>query len=139
MAYGAVVSAPIVVHEPPPAGRRWTATDPSPEPPVSPALAASATVCRRFSPGSPSVLVGPAVSDLTSFAEFAVVQLPALSATRYRYCAHLPDATESGLVSAAQPAYAAQASLLTSAVWRSSAFDGAVAAEAQAVLVVPAD
>src|SRR3954468_4224292 len=29
-AYGAVVSLEIVVHEPPPAGRRWNATDASP-------------------------------------------------------------------------------------------------------------
>ena len=139
MAYGAVVSAPIVVHEPPPAGRRWNATDPSPEPPVSPALAASATVCRRFAPGSPSVLVGPAVSDLTSFAEFALVQLPALSATRYRYCAHLPDATESGLVAAVQPPYDEQVSLIRSPVCRSSAPEEASTSGSGPLFVVTAN
>src|SRR4051794_39851860 len=90
--YGEVVSVAIVVHEPPPAGRLWKATDARPEPPVSPAVLVSVTVWRRFAPGSSCALVGAATSDLTSSVDVAVVQLPALSAIRKRYCAHLPDA-----------------------------------------------
>ena len=82
MPYGVVVSLAIVVQEPPPAGRRWNATAARPEPPLSLALAESETVWCRLAPGSPSVLVGASGSDLTSFVDVAVVQLPALSAMR---------------------------------------------------------
>ena len=133
------MSLPMVVHEPPPAGRRWKATEASPEPPVSPAPAASATVWRRFAPGSPRELVGASVSDLTSFAEVAVVQLPALSATRYRYWAHLPDVTESGLVAGVQPPYDEHVSLMRSPVSRSSAADEASTSESEPLLVVIAN
>src|SRR5437879_6260191 len=129
----------MVVHEPPPAGRRWNATEASPEPPVSPAPEASATVWRRLAPGSPRELVGALVSDLTSFAEVAVVQLPALSAIRYRYRAHLPDATESGLVAAVQPPYDEHVSLMRSPVSRSSAADEALTSESGPLLVVIAN
>jgi hypothetical protein len=77
-----VLSVPIVVHEPPPAGRRWNATAARPEPPVSPAELVSATVPRRLAPGSSCALVGASVSDLTTLLEVAVLQLPALSAMR---------------------------------------------------------
>src|SRR5207302_73129 len=80
--YGNVPSVAIVVQEPLPDGRRWNATEVMPEPPVSLALAVSVTDWRRFAPGSSWLLVGAAVSDLTSLDDVAVVQLPALSATR---------------------------------------------------------
>ena len=76
------MSVSMVVQEPPPAGRRWNATDVSPEPPVSLAVALSVIDWRRFAPGSFWLLVGADVSDLTSLEEVAVVQLPALSAMR---------------------------------------------------------
>src|SRR5436190_3534694 len=129
----------MVVHEPPPAGRRWNVTEASPEPPVSPAPAPSATVWRRSAPGSPSELVGATVSDLTSFAEVAVVQLPASSAMRYRYRAHLPDATESGLAADVQPPYDEQMSLMRSPVSRSSAAEEASTSESGPLLVVTAN
>src|SRR5947207_2197256 len=138
-AYGGVVSVEMVVHEPPPAGRRWNATDASPEPSVSLAPAASATVCRRFAPGSPSELVGAPASDLASFVEVAVVQLPALSARRYRYCAHLPDATASGLVAGVQPPYEEHVSLIRSPVRRSSAADEASTSGSGPLFVVTAN
>ncbi len=72
----------IVVQLPPLDGLRSKATEAVPEPPVSPAEAVSVTVWRRFAPGSAWFDVGAAVSDLTSFEEVAVAQLPALSATR---------------------------------------------------------
>ena len=117
---GDVISVAIVVQEPPPAGRRWKATDARPEPPVSPADVVSVTVPRRFAPGSSCALVGASVSDLTSLLELAALQLPASSATRKRYCAHLPDATVSGLVTAVQPPYDEQVSFARSPVCRSS-------------------
>ena len=80
--YGALPSVAIVVHEPPIDGRRWNATEPVPEPPVSEALAASVIVWRRFVPGSVRLLVGASVSDLTTFGLVAVATLPAASATR---------------------------------------------------------
>jgi hypothetical protein len=80
--YGELVSVPIVVHEPPPAGRRWNATEARPEPPVSPAELVSVTVWRRLAPGSSCALVGALVSDLATFEDVAVLQLPALSAIR---------------------------------------------------------
>ena len=74
-------------------------------------------------------LVGALVSDLTSLLELAVLQLPASSATRKRYCAHLPDATVSGLVTAVQPPYEEHASFARSPVCRSSdAVDGLTSA-----------
>ena len=76
-----MVSVPIVVQEPPLDGRRWNATEAMPEPPESLAVAVRITVWRRSVPGSFSLDVGAAVSDLTSFVEVAVDQLPALSAT----------------------------------------------------------
>ena len=79
--YGKLLSDAIVVHEPPPAGRRWKATEATPEPSVSLAFALSETVWRRFAPGSSSVEPGAAVSDFTSLAEVATATLPALSAT----------------------------------------------------------
>jgi hypothetical protein len=82
--YDEVVSVAIVVHEPPPAGRRWNATDATSEPPVSLAELVSVTVPRRFAPGSSCALVGAFVSDLTTLPHVAVLQLPALSATRNR-------------------------------------------------------
>ena len=79
--YGEVPSVPIVVHEPPPAGRRWNATELTLEPPVSLAPALSVIVWRRLAPGSVRVEVGAAVSDLTSLDDVATATLPALSAT----------------------------------------------------------
>src|SRR5216683_7651629 len=79
MEYGEVPSVPIVVHEPPPAGRRWNATALMPEPSVSLALALNAIVWRRLAPGSASVEVGAAVSDFASLDEVARATLPALS------------------------------------------------------------
>src|SRR5712691_5501129 len=49
--YGEVPSVPIVVQEPPPAGRRWNATASTPEPPVYLAPAPSVMVWRRLAPG----------------------------------------------------------------------------------------
>src|SRR5438045_688726 len=48
----------MVVHEPPPAGRRWNVTEASPEPPVAPAPAPSGTVGGRSAPGWPRGLLG---------------------------------------------------------------------------------
>src|SRR5213083_634502 len=100
--YGEAPSVPIVVHELPPAARRWNATESTPEPSVSPAPALSVTVWRRLAPGSARIEVGAAVSDLASWDDVARATLPALSATLYRYCAHFPDASVSGLATAAQ-------------------------------------
>src|SRR5260221_14627999 len=47
-AYGDVVSVPIVVQTPPPAGERWNTTESTPEPPVSPAEAGSETGPRLY-------------------------------------------------------------------------------------------
>ena len=80
--YGAVPSLAIVVQAPPLDGFRWNATDVTPEPPVSVAVALNAIVWRRFAPGSSIALVGAAVSDLTTFVLVATATLPALSATR---------------------------------------------------------
>ena len=79
--YGEVPSVAIVVHEPPPAGRRWNATELTLEPSVSPALALSVIVWRRFAPGSVRVEVGAAVSDFVSLDEVATATLPKLSET----------------------------------------------------------
>ena len=128
----------IVVHEPPPEGRRWKATDARLEPPVSPAVVVSATVCRRLAPGSACALVGAFVSDLTSLPDVAVLQLPALSETRKRYCAHLPEATESGLVTDVQPVYDEQALLARSPVRRSSVADEALTSASGPLFVVTA-
>ena len=81
MEYGELPSVAIVVHEPPPAGLRSKATELTPEPSVSLAPAPSVIVWRRFAPGSVRVVVGAAVSDLTSLAEVASATFPALSAT----------------------------------------------------------
>src|SRR6476660_8340552 len=43
---GDVLSVPIVVQEPPPAGRRWKSTEASPDPPESLAVLVSVTVPR---------------------------------------------------------------------------------------------
>src|SRR6059036_636810 len=59
--YGKVPSVPIVVQEPPPAGRRWNATELTLEPPVSIAPALSVIVWRRLAPGSVRLEVGAAV------------------------------------------------------------------------------
>src|SRR5438132_3590505 len=80
--YGAVASLAIVVQEPPLESFRWNATELTPEPPVSEAVALNAIVCRRFAPGASIALVGAAVSDLTTFVLVATATLPALSATR---------------------------------------------------------
>ena len=76
-----MASLAIVVQEPPLDGRRWNATDPTLEPPVSDADALKEIVCRRFVPGSAIELVGAAVSDLTTLPLVATATLPALSAT----------------------------------------------------------
>jgi len=81
MEYGKLPSAAIVVHEPPPAGRRSKATELTPEPSVSLAPALSVIAWRRFAPGSVRVAVGAVVSDLTSLAGAASATFPALSAT----------------------------------------------------------
>ena len=116
--YGEAPSVPIVVQEPPPAGRRWNATELTLEPPVSIAPALSVIVWRRLAPGSVRLEVGAAVSDFASFAEVATAMLPTLSATLYRYLAHLPDARVSGLVAVVQLPYDEQASLARSPVCR---------------------
>src|SRR6266487_633856 len=85
-----------------PAGRRWNATELTSEPPVSLALALNVIVWRRLAPGSVRLEVGAPVSDFASFAEVATAMLPTMSATLYRYLAHLPDARVSGLVAAVQ-------------------------------------
>src|SRR5438445_11305290 len=79
--YGELLSLAIVVHEPPPAGRRSKATESTLEPSVSLALALNVIVGRRFAPGSVSAEVGAAVSDFVSFEDVATATLPALSAT----------------------------------------------------------
>ena len=118
--YGEVPSVEIVVHEPPPAGRRWNATELTLEPSVSLALALSVIVWRRFAPGSVRVEVGAAVSDFVSLDEVATATLPKLSETLYRYLAHLPEARVSGLEAAVQLPYDEQALLARSPVCRSS-------------------
>src|SRR5262245_19455111 len=114
------MSVAIVVQEPPPAGRCSKATEARPEPPLSLAELVSVTVPRRFAPGSSWALVGAFVSDLTSFKDVAVVQLPAWSAIRYWYTAHWPEATESGLEADIQPEYDEHLSLARFPVCRSS-------------------
>ena len=136
--YGEVVSVVIVVHELPPDGRRWNATEPRPEPPVSLAGLVSVTVWRRIAPGSSCALAGAFVSDLTSLPDVAVLQLPALSATRKRYTAQWPDVTESGLDADVQPEYDEQLLFARLPVWRSSvAVDAFTSASGPLFVVIP--
>ncbi len=79
--YGELPSVEIVVHEPPPAGRRSNATELRPDPSVSLALALNVIVWRRLAPGSVRLDVGEAVSDFASFDEVTTATLPTLSAT----------------------------------------------------------
>src|SRR5712691_6174200 len=137
--YGELVSVSIVVQEPPLDGRRWKATEARPEPPVSPALAVSVTVWRRLAPGSAWLEVGAVVSDLASLEEIAKATFPALSATLYRYFAHLPDASVSGLVAAAQLSYDEHALFERSPIWRSSAPVAAFTSESGPLSVVIAN
>ena len=67
-AYGADESVSIAVHEPEPLGAISKRTDSTPAP-VSSALAVSATVERRFAPGSSSETVGAVASTRTTWAE----------------------------------------------------------------------
>jgi hypothetical protein len=61
--YGALVSVPIAVHVPAPAGERWKTTCVTPA--GSEAEPVRLTLALRFAPGSSCVAVGPVWSTLT--------------------------------------------------------------------------